>query len=186
MPLCGWNAQGLYTMLIKTNWVSDKYYLIFGRCIWFKNVFPNTQLCLRVRQYFDQIPGVATDELPSYGGAVEIADYCPFSQEFSWHLSGEYQRNSYCRVRENQPGTSTTCYLKYILLLLLVVWPLKCAIVACCIVSAKLFHKALLSLHRVVHIQSNDELRLLVIHLWSFGLLKSSGYCTVLKPQMNN
>ncbi|KAG7283081.1 hypothetical protein CRUP_012974 [Coryphaenoides rupestris] len=49
------------------------------------------------------IPGVAADELPSYGGAVEIADYCPFSQEFSWHLSGEYQRNSYCRVPENQP-----------------------------------------------------------------------------------
>lgn len=34
---------------------------------------------------------------------MEIADYCPFSQEFSWHLSGEYQRNSYCRVSENQP-----------------------------------------------------------------------------------
>ncbi|CAL8342419.1 unnamed protein product [Arctogadus glacialis] len=54
-------------------------------------------------QYFDQIEGVAAEELPYYGGAVEIADYCPFSQEFSWHLSGEYQRNSYCRVPENQP-----------------------------------------------------------------------------------
>uniref|UniRef100_A0A8C6NP75 Leishmanolysin-like peptidase n=1 Tax=Nothobranchius furzeri TaxID=105023 RepID=A0A8C6NP75_NOTFU len=54
-------------------------------------------------QYFDQIPDVATDQLSFFGGAVEIADYCPFSQEFSWHLSGEYQRNSYCRVLENQP-----------------------------------------------------------------------------------
>ena len=69
-----------------------------------------------MRQYFDQIEGVAAEELPYYGGAVEIADYCPFSQEFSWHLSGEYQRNSYCRVPENQPGTSTTYYQEYTLL----------------------------------------------------------------------
>uniref|UniRef100_A0A8C7I5P2 Leishmanolysin-like peptidase n=1 Tax=Oncorhynchus kisutch TaxID=8019 RepID=A0A8C7I5P2_ONCKI len=54
-------------------------------------------------QYFDHIPEVSVMDLASYGGAVEIADYCPFSQEFSWHLSGEYQRNSYCRVQENQP-----------------------------------------------------------------------------------
>ncbi|XP_062389760.1 leishmanolysin-like peptidase [Sardina pilchardus] len=54
-------------------------------------------------QYFDQIAGVPSSELPSYGGAVEIADFCPFSQEFSWHLSGEYQRSSYCRIQENQP-----------------------------------------------------------------------------------
>uniref|UniRef100_A0A8C9VJR7 Leishmanolysin-like peptidase n=1 Tax=Scleropages formosus TaxID=113540 RepID=A0A8C9VJR7_SCLFO len=55
-------------------------------------------------QYFDYIPGIPTEDLPFYGGAVEIADYCPFSQEFSWHLSGEYQRGSDCRVLENQPG----------------------------------------------------------------------------------
>ncbi|KAM7380031.1 hypothetical protein PAMP_003358 [Pampus punctatissimus] len=53
--------------------------------------------------YFEQIPDVTSDQLSYFGGAVEIADYCPFSQEFSWHLSGEYQRNSYCRVSENQP-----------------------------------------------------------------------------------
>ncbi|CAB1328724.1 unnamed protein product [Coregonus sp. 'balchen'] len=56
-------------------------------------------------QYFDHIPEVSVMDLASYGGAVEIADYCPFSQEFSWHLSGEYQRNSYCRVQENQPDS---------------------------------------------------------------------------------
>ncbi|XP_035605583.1 leishmanolysin-like peptidase isoform X1 [Oncorhynchus keta] len=54
-------------------------------------------------QYFDHIPEVSVMDLASYGGAVEIADYCSFSQEFSWHLSGEYQRKSYCRVQENQP-----------------------------------------------------------------------------------
>ncbi|KAG9271613.1 leishmanolysin-like peptidase [Astyanax mexicanus] len=56
-------------------------------------------------QYFDSIPGVPEEDLSMYGGAVEIADFCPFSQEFSWHLSGEYQRSSYCRIQENQPDS---------------------------------------------------------------------------------
>ncbi|KAJ3592469.1 hypothetical protein NHX12_007596 [Muraenolepis orangiensis] len=35
---------------------------------------------------------------------VPVTPFCDMvSQEFSWHLSGEYQRNSYCRVPENQP-----------------------------------------------------------------------------------
>ncbi|XP_046313883.1 leishmanolysin-like peptidase isoform X2 [Marmota monax] len=54
-------------------------------------------------QYFDELRGIPTEDLPYYGGSVEIADYCPFSQEFSWHLSGEYQRSSDCRILENQP-----------------------------------------------------------------------------------
>ncbi|XP_059955389.1 leishmanolysin-like peptidase isoform X4 [Mesoplodon densirostris] len=57
-------------------------------------------------QYFDELSGVPAEDLPYYGGSVEIADYCPFSQEFSWHLSGEYQRSSDCRVLENQPDLS--------------------------------------------------------------------------------
>uniref|UniRef100_A0A8C4VVE5 Leishmanolysin-like peptidase n=1 Tax=Gopherus evgoodei TaxID=1825980 RepID=A0A8C4VVE5_9SAUR len=54
-------------------------------------------------QYFDSLNGVPSEDLPYYGGSVEIADYCPFSQEFSWHLSGEFQRSSDCRIMENQP-----------------------------------------------------------------------------------
>ncbi|XP_073408017.1 leishmanolysin-like peptidase isoform X2 [Dendrobates tinctorius] len=57
-------------------------------------------------QYFDHIPGVLQEELSFYGGAVEIADFCPFTQEFSWHLSGEYQRSSDCTVSQNQPAES--------------------------------------------------------------------------------
>ncbi|KAG7330970.1 hypothetical protein KOW79_004939 [Hemibagrus wyckioides] len=57
-------------------------------------------------RYFDSIPGVAEEDLSFYGGSVEIADFCPFSQEFSWHLSGEYQRSSFCRIQENQPDSS--------------------------------------------------------------------------------
>ncbi|KAG8524450.1 Leishmanolysin-like peptidase [Galemys pyrenaicus] len=54
-------------------------------------------------QYFDELSGIPAEDLPYYGGSVEIADYCPFNQEFSWHLSGEYQRSSDCRILENQP-----------------------------------------------------------------------------------
>uniref|UniRef100_H3DPZ1 Leishmanolysin-like peptidase n=1 Tax=Tetraodon nigroviridis TaxID=99883 RepID=H3DPZ1_TETNG len=54
-------------------------------------------------QYFDRIPDVADSQLPFFGGAVEIADFCPFSQEFSWHLGGEFQRSSFCRLAQNQP-----------------------------------------------------------------------------------
>ncbi|KAJ6665457.1 hypothetical protein lerEdw1_003298 [Lerista edwardsae] len=57
----------------------------------------------REYQYFDNLYGVPPEDLPYYGGSVEIADYCPFSQEFSWHLSGEFQRSSDCRILENQP-----------------------------------------------------------------------------------
>uniref|UniRef100_A0A8C5MYD8 Leishmanolysin-like peptidase n=1 Tax=Leptobrachium leishanense TaxID=445787 RepID=A0A8C5MYD8_9ANUR len=57
-------------------------------------------------QYFDEIPGVAAEDLPYYGGAVEIADFCPFTQEFSWHLSGEFQRSSDCTISDNQPAPS--------------------------------------------------------------------------------
>ncbi|XP_006092898.1 leishmanolysin-like peptidase isoform X2 [Myotis lucifugus] len=54
-------------------------------------------------QYFDELSGIPAEDLPHYGGSVEIADYCPFSQEFIWHVSGEYQRSSDCRILENQP-----------------------------------------------------------------------------------
>ncbi|KAG2458830.1 LMLN peptidase, partial [Polypterus senegalus] len=61
----------------------------------------------RLLEYFDSIPGVAAQDLPYYGGSVEIADYCPFTQEFSWHLSGAFQRTSDCRIVENQPARKT-------------------------------------------------------------------------------
>lgn len=51
---------------------------------------------------------MADSQLAFFGGAVEIADFCPFSQEFSWHLSGEFQRSSFCRLPENQPGEQQT------------------------------------------------------------------------------
>ncbi len=45
---------------------------------------------------------------------MEIADYCPFSQEFSWHVGGEYQRSSYCRIQENQPGKMSFTHILHL------------------------------------------------------------------------
>ena len=61
-------------------------------------------MCVCALQYFDTLPDVADSQLAFFGGAVEIADFCPFSQEFSWHQSGQFQRSSFCRLEENQPG----------------------------------------------------------------------------------
>uniref|UniRef100_A0A674JBI8 Leishmanolysin-like peptidase n=1 Tax=Terrapene triunguis TaxID=2587831 RepID=A0A674JBI8_9SAUR len=60
-------------------------------------------LQLTCRQDQKAVAVFPSEDLPYYGGSVEIADYCPFSQEFSWHLSGEFQRSSDCRIMENQP-----------------------------------------------------------------------------------
>ncbi|XP_072903651.1 leishmanolysin-like peptidase isoform X2 [Hemitrygon akajei] len=57
-------------------------------------------------QYFDHLDGIPKKELQYYGGSVEIADYCPFTQEFSWYISGEFQRGSDCRISQNQPEPS--------------------------------------------------------------------------------
>uniref|UniRef100_A0A8C7B0D8 Leishmanolysin-like peptidase n=1 Tax=Neovison vison TaxID=452646 RepID=A0A8C7B0D8_NEOVI len=73
-------------------------------------------------QYFDELSGIPTEDLPYYGGSVEIADYCPFSQEFSWHLSGEYQRSSDCRILENQPDEKGS-YILYENLIDLIFFP---------------------------------------------------------------
>uniref|UniRef100_A0A8D0HFU6 Leishmanolysin-like peptidase n=1 Tax=Sphenodon punctatus TaxID=8508 RepID=A0A8D0HFU6_SPHPU len=69
-------------------------------------------------QYFDSLTGVPPEDLAYYSGSVEIADYCPFSQEFSWHISGEFQRSSDCRIVENQPGHSVSIQMDLILFLL--------------------------------------------------------------------
>lgn len=54
-------------------------------------------------QYFDGVPGVQEEQLARLGGAVELADFCPFSQEFSYQQGGHFQRSSLCRLPQNQP-----------------------------------------------------------------------------------
>nr|XP_042699050.1 leishmanolysin-like peptidase isoform X2 [Chrysemys picta bellii] len=94
----GWYKAN-YSMAEKLDWGRDKGCdFVMKSCkFWIDQKKEKRQL------YFDSLNGVPSEDLPYYGGSVEIADYCPFSQEFSWHLSGEFQRSSDCRIMENQP-----------------------------------------------------------------------------------
>lgn len=47
-------------------------------------------------QNFDSLDGVQTDSLAHYGGSVDLADYCPFIQEFTWQAHNVTIRGSRC------------------------------------------------------------------------------------------
>ncbi|GMT17248.1 hypothetical protein PFISCL1PPCAC_8545, partial [Pristionchus fissidentatus] len=52
----------------------------------------------------DAIPGVQKAGLPYYGGSVELADYCPYNQEFEWKIASETEkrRDSRCEIETNR------------------------------------------------------------------------------------
>lgn len=53
-------------------------------------------------RYFDQLPGVSSEGSSYYGGAVELADFCPYSQEFEWRLTNNTtRRDSRCELEGN-------------------------------------------------------------------------------------
>ncbi|XP_063992522.1 leishmanolysin-like peptidase isoform X2 [Diachasmimorpha longicaudata] len=54
-------------------------------------------------QNFDQIPHVTPGMEDSYGGSVNLADYCPFIQEFAWKADEIVVRGSHCLYDENNP-----------------------------------------------------------------------------------
>lgn len=47
-------------------------------------------------QNFDQLDGVPKEGLAYYGGSVDLADYCPFIQEFTWLTQNISARGSRC------------------------------------------------------------------------------------------
>lgn len=49
-----------------------------------------------VYQNFDYLEGVPNASLPYYGGAVDLADHCPFIQEFTWLTQNISARGSRC------------------------------------------------------------------------------------------
>ncbi|KRZ74122.1 Leishmanolysin-like peptidase [Trichinella papuae] len=58
-------------------------------------------------QYFDYLEGVNEESLGRYGGSVEIADYCPFLQEFEWRKGEHHEhRDSRCELTGNMPTDS--------------------------------------------------------------------------------
>ena len=56
-------------------------------------------------QNFDYIPGVKGNKEPArYGGSVNLADYCPYIQEFTWKSNDVIVRGSQCQFIENNPS----------------------------------------------------------------------------------
>jgi len=56
-------------------------------------------------QNFDSLPGVKNDkEGKRYGGSVNLADYCPYIQEFTWKSNDVVIRGSQCHFVENNPN----------------------------------------------------------------------------------
>ncbi|KAK6740694.1 hypothetical protein RB195_008881 [Necator americanus] len=55
---------------------------------------------------FAKIDGVSKDGTKHYGGSVELADFCPYSQEFEWKLPNTtIRRDSRCELEgNNQEG----------------------------------------------------------------------------------
>ncbi|KIH50847.1 hypothetical protein ANCDUO_19071 [Ancylostoma duodenale] len=51
---------------------------------------------------FAKIEGVSQDGTKHYGGSVELADFCPYSQEFEWKLPNTtIRRDSRCELEGN-------------------------------------------------------------------------------------
>lgn len=55
-------------------------------------------------QNFDHIAHVPHGEEMFYGGSVQLADYCPYIQEFTWRNKNVVVRGSHCKFEENNPG----------------------------------------------------------------------------------
>lgn len=50
---------------------------------------------------FDYIEGIPSENLSYYGGSVDLADYCPFIQEFTWQSQNVTVRGSRCDLGGN-------------------------------------------------------------------------------------
>ncbi|XGW16745.1 hypothetical protein V3C99_001856 [Haemonchus contortus] len=69
---------------------------------------------------FAKIEGVSSEGVKHYGGTVELADYCPYSQEFQWKLpNSTLRQDSRCELEGNNRGgedilevygTSSRCF----------------------------------------------------------------------------
>ncbi|GAB6031085.1 hypothetical protein CHUAL_007896 [Chamberlinius hualienensis] len=56
-------------------------------------------------QNFDSIQGIPKEKVGWYGGSVDLADYCPYLQEFTWKAENDVKpsRGSQCEFEENNP-----------------------------------------------------------------------------------
>lgn len=56
-------------------------------------------------QNFDYIQNVANGQEGYYGGALSLADYCPYIQEFTFRTNNVVIRGSHCEYPENSPSS---------------------------------------------------------------------------------
>ncbi|RWS04785.1 leishmanolysin-like peptidase [Dinothrombium tinctorium] len=65
-------------------------------------------------QNFDYIPGIKSGkDLAKYGGSVNLADYCPYIQEFTWKSNDVVVRGSQCAFSENMPQVEKNFALEF-------------------------------------------------------------------------
>lgn len=56
-------------------------------------------------QNFESIPGIKNPkDAARFGGSVNLADYCPYIQEFTWKSNDVVVRGSQCQFVENNPS----------------------------------------------------------------------------------
>lgn len=62
-------------------------------------------------QYFDTIPGIPKHAVGKYAGSVQLADYCPYLQEFSWtDDANKPVRGSNCQDSQNNLATDSNFF----------------------------------------------------------------------------
>ncbi|UYV62458.1 LMLN [Cordylochernes scorpioides] len=64
-------------------------------------------------QNFDRIPGVSSRDVGRYGGSVNLADYCPYIQEFTWKSNNQVVRGSHCQFPDNNPQAEKNFALEW-------------------------------------------------------------------------
>lgn len=52
-------------------------------------------------------------EVGFYGGSVQLADYCPYKQEFTWKFNDIVIRGSQCSFVENSPNSDKNFALEH-------------------------------------------------------------------------
>lgn len=67
------------------------------------NLVPHLEKLPRVYQNFDVIPHIPPGKESFYGGSVSLADFCPYTQEFTWRSNNVAIRGSHCKYAENNP-----------------------------------------------------------------------------------
>ena len=54
-------------------------------------------------RYFDRLGQISVKDIYTYGGAVELADFCPFYQKFTLTEENGHKRGTTCTIPENAP-----------------------------------------------------------------------------------